>query len=89
MEVVIELVAMEELSALDLQCQRIFREQGSLLDIPDADFQDRYHLTREKFYCLLQMVENDLQHKMDRNRSLSPAIQLSVALRFYATGLFQ
>jgi len=86
MQVIAQLANEEEIPARDLRRQRIFRERGNPFDIPDADFQERYRLTRGKFRELLEMVQEDLQHPTNRNVSLSPALQLVVALRFYACG---
>jgi len=38
---------------------------------------------------LLNMIGENIKHKTLRNSSLSPEIQLLIALRYYATGTFQ
>ena len=37
----------------------------------------------------MSIIENELQHPMQRNSALSPAMQTMLALRFFATGSFQ
>ena len=79
----------DEIVARELRRQRLFRERDQPFDIPEADFRDRYRLTRPKFDILFHMIEADLQHPTGKNQSLSPALQLAVGLRFYACGSFQ
>jgi len=41
------------------------------------------------FMDLLDMISNNITQNTLRNVSLSPMIQLLIALRYYATGAFQ
>jgi len=38
---------------------------------------------------LLGMIQDNISHDTKRNMSLSPVLQLLIALRYYATGAFQ
>lgn len=38
---------------------------------------------------LVHMIGDSIKHKTKRSSSLSPELQLLIALRYYATGTFQ
>jgi len=38
---------------------------------------------------LLNAIGNDLEHYTNRNYAIVPEVQLLIALRYYATGVFQ
>lgn len=48
-----------------------------------------FRLSKESFMVLLYMIEDNIKHRTCRNNAILPAIQLLVALRFYATGAFE
>lgn len=51
------------------------------------DFRKRYRFTKDTFKYLCEEFEDDLGRQTNRH-ALSTAIQLAIALRFYATGSF-
>ena len=55
----------------------------------DADFFQRYRMTRPMFYEILVQVCDDVQHNTQRNHALTAAQQLLIELRFLASGSFQ
>ena len=68
----LQLVVFEDgIVARELRRQRIFRERDQPFDIPEADFRDRYRLTRPKFDIVLLMIEADLQHPTGKIQSVS------------------
>jgi len=46
-------------------------------------------LSKTMFIELLDMIKEYLCQNTQRNMSLSPTLQLLIALRYYATGAFQ
>lgn len=46
-------------------------------------------LSKSMFMELLGMIQDSISHDTKRNMSLSPVLQLLIALRYYATGAFQ
>ncbi|XP_018377351.1 PREDICTED: putative nuclease HARBI1 [Trachymyrmex cornetzi] len=68
---------------------RSIRPRINYLNIFDAvDFKKRFVISRHNFMMLLERIQAEIQHNTDRNNAIPPAIQLMVALRFYATGSF-
>jgi hypothetical protein len=55
----------------------------------DAEFIERFRIPRWKLVELADLFEEDLQYRFQRKGALNPAMQLMVALRFYASGSFQ
>ena len=74
----------------NLRRPRIFRDREDMLDtLNDADFFQRYRMTRPMFYEILAQVCDDIQHNTQRNHALTAAQQLLIELRFLASGSFQ
>jgi hypothetical protein len=70
--------------------ERIYEERlDPVTKISDKKFVKRYRISKETFHWLLGVIENDLMPATDKNHALTPAQQLSVALRFYARASFQ
>ena len=74
----------------NLRRPRIFRDRDNMLDIlNDADFFQRYRMTRPMFYEILAQVCDAIQHNTQRNHALTAAQQLLIELPFLASGSFQ
>ncbi|XP_001951909.1 putative nuclease HARBI1 [Acyrthosiphon pisum] len=72
---------------INLPRPRRFRDRSNpLQDYDDLDFKCRFRLSKETFMILLHMIGDSIKH---RSSSLSPVLQLLIALRYYATGAFQ
>ncbi|CAI6359398.1 unnamed protein product [Macrosiphum euphorbiae] len=75
---------------INLPRPRRFRDRSNpLQDYDDLDFKCRFRLSKETFMILLHMIGDSIKHKTNRSSSLSPVLQLLIALRYYATGAFQ
>ncbi|CAI6368620.1 unnamed protein product [Macrosiphum euphorbiae] len=69
---------------------RFFRDRSNpLTDYDDVDFKQRFSLSKCMFMNLLDMISHNINQNTLRNMSLSPMLQLLIALRYYATGAFQ
>ena len=70
--------------------ERVFRKRVNPLDqFDDIDFQRRYSFTRETTLYLINMLIPDLVSVYGCENDITPAQQVCLALRFYATGSFQ
>ncbi|XP_023236991.1 uncharacterized protein LOC111636062 [Centruroides sculpturatus] len=63
--------------------------RNDLEQLDDYDFLCRYLLPKESVRNLLERIGHNLVSTSSRNYAMSPMEQLSLALRFYATGTFQ
>ncbi|KAF0767076.1 putative nuclease HARBI1 [Aphis craccivora] len=69
---------------------RYFRNRSNpFSEYDNTDFKQRFRLSKMMFIELLNMIQDHLHHNSHRNMSLSPMLQLLIALRYYATGAFQ
>ena len=70
--------------------EHVFRDRVNPLDqFDDIDFQRRYRFTRETTLYLINMLIPDLVFVYGHPNDITPAQQVCLALRFYATGSFQ
>ena len=60
-----------------------------LEDYNDEAFRLRFRLRKDSVNDVVQILEKDLQHQTRRGLLLTPMQQVRIALRFYATGIFQ
>ena len=73
-----------------LRRERVFRERANPLRMyTDEDFRKRFRLTRMGAIRLVELLRNDLGHEDGRGRPVDPALQVLIALRYYATSSFQ
>ena len=80
----------EEVERIRRQGLRALRDRTNPLEIYDGNqFLQRFRISKETFLELLGLLTPELQRPTRRCKALSPAIQLAIALRFYATGSFQ
>ena len=73
---------------------RIFRDRirsrSNPLDIyDDNDLFKRFRFPRSELLYVIDQFGNELGYEFDRKGSLPPAMQILIALRFYASGSFQ
>ncbi|XP_060855453.1 putative nuclease HARBI1 [Metopolophium dirhodum] len=69
---------------------RSFRDRSNpFTEYDDTDFKQRFRLSKTMFIELLDMVQDHLCQNTQCSMSLSPILQLLIALRYYATGVFQ
>lgn len=70
--------------------ERVIRDRSNPLDIyNDEELIQRFRFCRRDIYELVEELSPDLQFVSDHNAALTPALQLLIALRFYANGAFQ
>ncbi|KAF6211959.1 hypothetical protein GE061_012476 [Apolygus lucorum] len=69
--------------------RRIERERVDHFNIwDDTDFFATFQLTKEGISVILDLIENSLLFRTERNDVTSPALQLLTTMRYYATGSF-
>ena len=72
-----------------LICKRKFQQQEIDLDeLTDEELRSSYRFGRESIKFLVEILKDDLQRQTRRNHTLSPTLQVLVALRFFASGSF-
>lgn len=73
-----------------LRRNRIFRDRGNPFDVyDDAELYDRFRFRRHQLLEIIDDLRQELEHTFHQQGSLSPEMQVLVALRFYASGCFQ
>ena len=73
-----------------LRRNQIFRDRTHPLEVfDDTEVFRKFRLPRQAILDLTDSVSDELQYYFRRPRSLTPVLQVCVALRFYATGTFQ
>lgn len=74
----------------NLRRDRIFRDRTNPFDVyDDVDLYSRFRFRRADILDLCNVIEDDIDHPFQRKGSLTPLMQLMIALRFYASGCFQ
>jgi hypothetical protein len=82
--------AVEEQQVAPPRAERVYEQRlGPLTKYDDRKFVKRYRISKDSFRWLVGVLQDDLLHETDQNHALTPAQQLSVALRFYARASFQ
>ena len=70
--------------------RRIFRDRQNPLDyMEDTVLLKKYRMSREVIFLLCNRLEGRLKRPTKRSQSLPVSLQISVALRYFATGSFQ
>ena len=70
-----------------LRRERIFRDRRHPLDLwNDDQMYTKYRFTRLGCIKIIDLLQDQLQHKTNRNHALPPSLQVFVALRFYGHG---
>ena len=78
------------LNRRNMRRDRVFRDRRNPLDLyNDSEFVERFRLPRWKVLELAEELNHELEYRLPRKGALNPAMQLMVALRFYACGAFQ
>jgi hypothetical protein len=70
--------------------ERIFRDTTNSLEIYD-DFEliERFRFDRHTILQTTQLLQDDLESSIFRNKVIPPLIKVLISLRFFATGSFQ
>ncbi|KAB0805309.1 hypothetical protein PPYR_02279 [Photinus pyralis] len=77
----------EELLGVEVHRPYTIRERNHHFDDwDDVDFFRRFRLSKQSVEVVLNLIQNQIQHRTNRNHAISPMNQLLIALRFYAVG---
>ena len=76
------------LARADLRRQRRFRDRRDPFVMDDKELIERLRFPRHVLIDLVDRLTPVLSRRTRRNKSVPVALQLSIALRFYATGIF-
>ena len=57
-------------------------------NLPEEQFLERYRMSKAVVSKIVDEIQDRLEYPTNRNRPLSPMLQVLIALRFYATGSF-
>ena len=70
--------------------ERIFRDTTNSLEIYD-DFEliERFRFDRHTILQTTQLLQDDLESSIFRNKVIPPLIKVLISLRFFASGSFQ
>ncbi|XP_071155445.1 putative nuclease HARBI1 [Mytilus edulis] len=68
--------------------QRVFRGGNNLTNLTEREMRERYRFGRETFDFLVDLLGKDLQRGTMKKTALTVEEQLSIALRYYASGSF-
>lgn len=69
---------------------RIFRDRTHPLEeFTDTKIFQKFRFRRQEIFDIVDSVSDDLEYVLPRKGSLTPVLQVLLALRFYATGAFQ
>ena len=69
---------------------RLYRDRVDPLDkYDDLELYQRFRFGRADINNIVALLREDLEFGYNRKGSLSPELQVLIALRFYATGTFQ
>nr|XP_054774032.1 putative nuclease HARBI1 [Lytechinus pictus] len=70
-----------------LHRERVFRDRSNPFELyDDRDMFRKYRFTRDGVSFIIDYIGDELKHNTKRSNALTPALQIFVALRFYATG---
>ena len=70
--------------------ERVFRDKSNpLILYHDEEFRKRFTLTRAEAILLVELLRDNLHFEDRRGRPVEPALQVLLALRYYATGSLQ
>ena len=70
--------------------ERVFRDRTHPLEEYDDDLvYKKFRFHRQFIFELVEEVSQDIEFTLPRKESLTPVLQVCLALRFYATGSFQ
>ena len=75
---------------LERPARQICRDRSNPFEVYTNDeFKERFPFHKHTVCLLLQLIISDLDIGSTRNQYIPPVLQITVALRFYATGNFQ
>ena len=82
--------AIEVIEIIERATRRVCRDRSNPFEIYKNDeFKQRFRFHKHTVYLLLQLIISDLDIGSTRNQYIPPVLQITAALRFYATGNFQ
>ena len=80
----------EVIEIFETPIRRVVRDRSNPLEVfSDEEFKCRFRFRKETVLSLMQLLSADLEHGVPRNNFIPPILQITVTLRFYATGHFQ
>ncbi|KAM0729426.1 putative nuclease HARBI1 [Formica fusca] len=83
-------IEVREVNAVRDRGLRIFRNRIDPFEIyNDREFRQRYRLSKECVRFVISLVEDRLSSISIRRNILTPALQVLIALRYYAKGCYQ
>ena len=78
------------INARALQRERIFRDRLNPLDsYGDKRMHTYYRFSRDGVMRVIDILEPHLRNVTQRSHAIDPLVQIFVALRFYATGVWR
>jgi len=70
--------------------RKICRDRTNPFEVySDQEFKERFRFNKHTTELLLDLIRADIDHGSQRNCYIPPILQITVALRFFATGQFQ
>ena len=82
--------AIEVIEIIERATRRVCRDKSNPFEIHKNDeFKQRFRFHKHTVHLLLQLIISDLDIGSTRNQYIPPVLQITAALRFYATGNFQ
>lgn len=85
-----EVIEVREIREMRNHDPRVFRERLDPFDIySDREFRTRYRLSKDCARFVIELVEDRLCSPSERGNDISSALQVLIALRFYAKGCYQ
>jgi len=83
-------IEVREINAVRDHEPRVFRNRIDAFEIyNDHEFRQRYRLTKECARFVISLVEERLSPLSFRRHVITPALQILIALRYYAKGCYQ
>ena len=80
----------EVIEILERPARRICRDRSNPFEVYTNDeFKQRFRFHKHTVHLLLQLIISDLDIGSTRNQYIPPVLQITAALKFYATGNFQ
>ena len=84
------LFAINEYNNRALRRERLYRDRLNPLEFyDDLEIKKLFRLECANILTLVDSLTDNLKHETGRSKSLSPLLQVCVALNYFATGLFQ